>query len=87
MNDTELSAAQATLNELDTEAASLRNGIKDGIEAARAINAKVRQGQAQLTSIETRAGSLRQAVKVALNAKAEAARLAAIEATKEAAKE
>lgn len=80
MNDDELLAARATLNELDTEAASLRSVIHEGIDTAKAINAQVKERQAKLRAVEQRTGPLRQAIKAALNAKAEAARLAAVEA-------
>lgn len=75
MTADEALAAQSRLNELDTAAAELRRTIGEGIEAARAINTKVRSEQHRLRGIDEQAGTLRQAIKE--HAKAEAARLAA----------
>ena len=75
MTADEALAAQSRLNELDTAAAELRRTIGEGIEAARAINQKVRSEQHRLRGIDEAASQVRQALKE--HAKAEAVRLAA----------
>ena len=75
MTESELQATQAAVNEYETVAAELRRTVGEGIEAARAINAKVRSEQMQLRGIDQKLGVLRG--ELSKHAQAEAARLAA----------
>ena len=75
MTESELQATQAAVNEYETVAAELRRTVGEGIEAARAINAKVRSEQMQLRGIDQKLGVLRG--ELAKHAQSEAARLAA----------
>jgi chromosome segregation ATPase len=75
MTADELTAAKAELNELDTTAADLRRAVDEGIAAARAINAKVRECQQKLRPLEERGNAIRAALKK--HEQAEAARLRA----------
>ena len=75
MTESELQATQAAVNEYETVAAELRRTVGEGIEAARAINAKVRSEQMQLRGIDQKLGVLRG--ELLKHAQAEAARLAA----------
>lgn len=82
--------ALSRLNDLETQSASLRESIHEGIVGARDINNRVRQAQAQQRSIDSQANELRQAIKHHENearAKELADKKAALEAAEKQAKE
>lgn len=63
MTDKELSAAQAKLNETESKLAELRRQEREGIEAARTLNAKVRLAQAQIRALDEEAATLKQGIR------------------------
>lgn len=75
MTADELTAAQAKLNELETDEATTRQAVHDAIEGARKLNNAARVGQAKLRSIDEAKGPLRAAI--AEHVAAENARLKA----------
>jgi hypothetical protein len=59
----ELSAVQASLNETEAKLAVLRRKEREGIEAARTLNANVRLAQAQIRALDEEAAALKQALR------------------------
>lgn len=76
----QISAARSTLNELESQIAVLQREEREGIDAARILNQKVRLSQAEIRAKSEQANALRKQIHAA--EKAERERLAAEEAAK-----